>query len=73
MQKLREDSGEDPKREPEGLVVGIKLPRVYRAWLAARRVKSLVDMEIIQASGSSVEWLRISWRQGKPCENNAVF
>lgn len=29
-----------------------------RAWLAARRVKSLVDMEVTEASGSSVEWLR---------------
>lgn len=73
MQKQREYSGEDPKREPENLVLGIRLPREDWTWLAARRVKSLVDMEVIQASGNSVEWLWISWRHEKPCENNAVF
>ena len=28
---------------------------------SCQRVKSLVDMEATEASGNSVEWLRISW------------
>lgn len=76
MKRLREGvlGAGGPKEETLRACPGDKtaLGRMELGWLP-EGLNPWLTWKLQRLLGASVEWLRISWRRGRPCENNVVF